>query len=161
MDPSMNRRVRVTSAAVLLLAGGTSSLVGCSNAPVESATCIDWVYFEAPADAYDDADAVARGRIVGREGTTSYLEMPAATWTADIDEWMKGAGDPEIVVTSLPRGCGDGGDSLAEAMDAGDQVILFLRDQPSGWEAITPWQGAIAPATDGGIPDAWPEDLYD
>ncbi|WP_435749129.1 hypothetical protein [Microbacterium sp. PMB16] len=157
----MNRRARITSGVVLMLAGGALPLTGCTSTPLGGTqACIDWVYFEAPADAYDDADAVARGRIVGREGTTSYLDLPATTWKAEIDEWVKGTGKTEIVVTSLPRSCGESGDSLADAMDAGDEVILFLRERSSGWEAITPWQGTIAATPDGGIPDAWPEDLY-
>lgn len=124
-------------------------------------SCIDWVHFDDPSAAADEADAVALGRIVDKAGTTTYYEMTATTWSVAVDEWIRGGtGDAEIVVTSLPRSCGDTGDSMADAA-GGDPVVLFLRDGDDGWQAITPFQGIVAPGPDGGIPAEWPRGLYE
>lgn len=157
----MDRRFRLAASVAIPLFGVLLPLTACAGNPfVQTQSCIDWVYFESPSDAIDDATAVARGHVVDRAGSTTYLDLPATTWNVEVDEWLKGSGDAEIVVTSLPRSCGDTGDAMAEAQPE-DDVILFLRERPSGWETITPWQGTIPALPDGSIPTSWPEDLYD
>ena len=121
-------------------------------------SCIDWVFFDTPADAVDEANAVVRGHIVDQAGTTSYMDIPVTTWNVEVEEWLTGEGEAEIVVTSLPRSCGDTTDAMAEAQSDGD-LILFLRERPSGWEIITPWQGMIPATPDGSIPESWPEEV--
>jgi hypothetical protein len=144
----------VAAAASLL------SLSGCAiPGLVTTATCIDWVYFETPADAADDADAVVLGSITGQAGSTSYEGMTANIWTVEVDDWLKGDGADRVDVVSLPRSCGDTDDNMAR-FSAVDEVVVFLRDAGDGWEGITPWQQAL-PAEDGGYPEDWPDDLYD
>lgn len=133
-----------------------SPLAACAVLP-STQSCIDWVFFDAPADAAEEADAVAVGRIVDQAGTTSYLDIPATTWNVEVDEWLEGDGDAEIVVTSLPRSCGDTSDAMAEAQDEGE-LVFFLRERESGWEILTPWHGVTPATPDGGIPATWPED---
>lgn len=154
-DLPMSPKAGVAAAATALLA--LLPLAGCSGSPfTTSQSCIDWVWFETPADAAAEADAVALGRIVEQAGSTRYLDIPATTWTVDVDSWLLGDGDAEIEVTSLPRSCGDTGDVMAERQ--GETVVLFLRDDPAGWQTVTPLQGVVSPGPDDGMPNTWPDD---
>jgi hypothetical protein len=156
----MNRLLVRPLSAVTGIATASAALTACTiGHTVQS--CIDWVFFDSPSDAAAEADAVARGRIVDQAATTSYLGMPATTWNVEIDEWFEGAGADEIVVVSLPRSCGDTTDSMAEAEAEAEDLILFLREQDTGWEILTPWQGVIPARSDGGVPATWPDGLYD
>ncbi|MFT4258375.1 hypothetical protein [Microbacterium sp.] len=147
----MFRRSAGAAASVALLA-----LTACSSGPlVTTQSCIDWVYFETPAAAVEEADAVAIGRLGDEVDPTTYMGMRASRWNVEVDEWQKGAGGSEIVVTSLPRSCGDETESFDEFRDA-DAVVLFLRDDADGWHVITPHQGLVLPGPDGGIPSEWP-----
>ncbi|MEJ1922283.1 hypothetical protein [Microbacterium sp. KHB019] len=153
------RRATIAGMAVTAMAS-LLALVGCA-APglVTSSSCIDWVYFESPADAAADAEAVVLGSITGQSGSTSYEGMTANVWTVEVDQWLKGEGDDTVDVVSLPRSCGDADDSM-KAFSPEDQVVVFLRSTDDGWEGITPWQ-QVLPAEDGGYPAVWPDDLYD
>lgn len=150
---------RVVAATLL---GVVTLLAGCASPATTTVTsCIDWVGFDTPADAAEDADAVIIGEVGEQSGTTTYYEMPAAMWEVSVDAWVKGGGGSSaIVVTSLPRSCGDTRDSMADAVDAGP-VVLFLRDGDQGWETLTPFQGVVATGVDGAVPAEWPTDLYD
>lgn len=137
-------------------------LAGCSS-PTATTTsvCIDWVYFESPADAEADADAVVVGTVESQSGSTMSYDLPTTTWNVKVDSWIKGgAASSDIAVTSLPRSCGDNDDSMAEAVGTG-QVVLFLRDGDDGWETLTPFQGTIPVGPDGDPPTEWLDDLYD
>ncbi|MCK2035599.1 hypothetical protein KZC51_05545 [Microbacterium sp. SSW1-49] len=152
----MPRHARAIAAAAVLLA--LAPTASCAGSPlVTSEACIDWVWFETPADAAAEADAVALGRIIDQAGSTSYMDIPATTWNVEVDSWLAGSGDAEIVVTSLPRSCGDTHDTMSEEQ-GGDAVVLFLRDASSGWETITPLQGVVPATSEGGIPAAWPDE---
>lgn len=157
----MTRRAARRAALAIMLAASLP-LSACATPGITTVqSCIDWVHFEDPSSAADEADAVALGRITDQAGTTTYAEMTAATWNVAVDEWISGGvGEAEIVVTSLPRSCGDTGDTMA-ATAGGDPVLLFLRDSDDGWQTITPFQGIVEPGPDGGIPAEWPPDLYD
>lgn len=128
--------------------------------------CIDYAYFETPGEAVDDANAVVLGRVVEKAGTGKYDGVDAAIFTIAVEEWVKagdglGADQPEqIEVLSLPRTCGDSGDTLAGAV-GGDALYLFLREVDSRWETLTPFQGQIPPGENGEIPAQWPDDIYD
>lgn len=154
----MARHARAATAAAALLA--LTPIAGCTAPFVTTGSCIDWVGFETPADAAAESDAVALGRIIDQAGTSSYLDIPVATWNVEVDSWLAGGGDDEIVVTSLPRSCGDTRDVMAERQ-GDDPVILFLRDGSSGWETLTPFQGVVPADPDGGMPAVWPEEGED
>ncbi|WP_298741070.1 hypothetical protein [uncultured Microbacterium sp.] len=149
-----------------LLTIGTISatllLAGCSSpATTTTSVCIDWVYFESPADAEADADAVVVGTVESQSGATTYYDLPATTWNVNVDTWIKGgAASNDIVVTSLPKSCGETGDNMADAVGTG-RVVLFLRDGDDGWETLTPFQGIVPAGSDGDLPTEWPDDLYD
>lgn len=151
--------MRRSAAAVAVAAA--LMLTGCADRSAPGAqACIDWVLFDAPADAAADADAVVRGRILEQNGSAAYEGMAANVWRVAVDEWISGAGGPEIDVISLPRSCGDTGDSFAR-FDPDHDVFVFLRSSDEGWQAVTPWQGAVLADADGGIPSSWPDDLYE
>ena len=133
-------------------------LAACSSTQVTATTCIDWVWFDTPADAAADADAVAIGHVIAEAEPASYLGMTANRWSVDVDSWISGAGPAEITVTSLPRSCGDEVDSF-EHYGHGQDVVLFLREDAKGWQALTPFQGIAPAGPDGGIPSEWPDEL--
>lgn len=135
-------------------------LAACSSAQVSSSTCIDWVWFDTPTDAAADADAVAIGRVTGDVEPTSYMGMTANRWSIDVESWLDGTGPADITVTSLPRSCGDEEDSF-ERYDDGQDIVLFLRDDAEGWQALTPFQGIAPVGPDGGIPTEWPDESED
>jgi len=151
----MSRPSLRASVTAIAMAAAALPLAACTSATTTQ-SCIDWVFFDAPSDAAEEANAVGRGHILDQAGTASYLDIPVTTWNVEIDEWLEGGGDEEIVVTSLPRSCGDTTDSMAEAQDESD-LIFFLRKRATGWEILTPWQGMIPATPDGGIPETWPD----
>jgi hypothetical protein len=153
----MNRRM-LRLAAVALAFGAAVWPTGCAPGEIgtEAEACISWIYLETPADAVEQSDAVVRARIIDEAGTRPYEVLTSTTFTVEVDEWIKGSGESEIVVASLPRSCGDTGDSMADAA-GGEPVVLFLRSTPEGWETLTPFQGVVAPGPDGGVPEEWPE----
>lgn len=143
--------------------------LGACGSPAEDDVahiCIDYVYFETPGDAVDDASAVVLGRVVERAGTGDFEGVDASIFTIAVDEWVEsgtgpGAEQPEqIEVMSLPRTCGESGDALADAV-GGDALYLFLREVDGQWETLTPFQGQIQPDGNGEIPSQWPGDIYD
>lgn len=155
----MPRRTSTAAAlaSVLLLL----PLPGCTlPSIVTSQACASWVDFTTPVDAADEADAVALGRIVDQAGNTTYEGITTNTWNVEVDEWLKGDGEGEIIVTSLPRTCGDDRDTMSRFQSV-EELVLFLRDDESGWQTITPFQGAVPASPDGEIPEAWPDGLYD
>jgi len=151
-----HRMIAVLATAAL----GVSVLSGCASSFSSSSACIDWVYFETPADAAESVDAVVIGSVVDQAGRTSYDDMPATMWTVAVEDWQKGSGPDELIVTSLPRSCGDTVDSMAEYQDT-SPLVFFLQETESGWTAVTPFQGVVPAASDGTIPETWPDDLYE
>jgi hypothetical protein len=155
------RRRRVLSAlfATVLAA---ASLTACAMVDGgEQHTCVDWVLFETPADAEESADAVVAGRLVGRAGSVTVFGEDAAVWTVAVDEWITGSGDDEIEVVSTPATCeASPPPDPFLAVEGEDRVILFLEDDEiaPGWRSLTPWQGVVPAAPDGGIPAEWPAD---
>lgn len=122
-----------------------------------SETCVDWVAFDTPADALEDAASAVIGTVGEQDGTADLYGYTVAAWTVHVDEWLKGSGDASIRVLSTPETCSAGspypdGDPFAAA--SGPQLILLSNDRGT-WLAITPWQGVVA-APDATVPDAWP-----
>ena len=136
------------------------SLTGCGvfGLGAESHTCVDWAWFESPADALEEADAVVAGHVVGPAGDTQLFGERAPIWTVAVDEWITGDGPDELDVVSVPATCEatPPADPFAAVQDE-DRVIVFLHDDPDvGWRAITPWQGIVPAGADGGVPEVWP-----
>lgn len=158
---SRMRRVVVPLAVAALLA----PLGGCALGPggTQSATCVSWVWFESPADASTAADLVVRtDDATGARGTAEAFGVAAAVHTVRVAEVLRGAdvgaGD-EIDVVSTPVTCTGGGTYPdGDPLDApGDLVLLLHQDEDLGvWRTLTPTQGAVPPAPDGGLPAAWP-----
>jgi len=140
----------------------TLAISGCSATGGTAQTCIDWVFFDTPSDAADEADAIIVGDVIEQADTTTYLDLPATTWNVRVDTWLDGDdGDEieegeEIVVTSLPHSCGVTGDTLAAYADV-DSLLFFLREGDEGWEILTPYQGVLPTEPGSTIPAEWPE----
>ncbi|GAA5195657.1 hypothetical protein GCM10025773_01970 [Microbacterium jejuense] len=136
------------------------SLTGCGafGLGVRSQTCVDWVSFDSPADAVEEADAVVAGRLVGQSGSATLYGEAAPIWTIDVDKWIKGDGDDQLRVVSTPATCeASPPPDPFLAVEDEDRVIVILHDDPDvGWRSITPWQGIVVAGPDGGVPEVWP-----
>lgn len=150
----MRRTISATAAgaaSVLALA----VLSGC----VHVSGCPGWVSFDTPADAAEDADAVVSGRVSGHSGTTPMFGATANVWNVEVVEWLKGDGPAAIEVISPPESCSDpayfGADPFEEPSQ-GETVVVFLTAESGRWRAVTPLQGIIPAAPDGGLPENWP-----
>jgi hypothetical protein len=165
----MRRRHAVGAAlgTSLLLGGcGAADVVG-ENLPGGPGgggpvTCVDWVLHATPAEAARDNLAV-RGNVVGPAGTQRVWGVEGALWHVDVEAVLTGEGvEPgeRITVLSTPETCsGDGeeypaGDPLAVE---GEVVVILHDDAESGLRTVTPFDGVVAPAPDGGMPERWPQ----
>ena len=146
--------------------------------------CVDWVSFATPAEGAADAGAVLRATVVEQDGTAWMYGVESQRWLVDVEEVLerpdRPADRPEaqpelevavgerIVVVSTPETCsGDaypGGDPLdpASGLGAADGTVIVLlsaaseEDEVGGYHLITPYQGVLTPARDGGLPAKWP-----
>jgi len=140
--------IRMSLAALLAAA----TLTGC----VTSETCVSWVDFETPQDAYDDARLVVRGEVGAITGTRAVLGVQATVHAVTVVEVLKGD-DPgsTIEVASTPITC-TGGELYPDGdpLDVTGDVILFLGDPPDthGWRLITPFDGVLPAPADGTLP---------
>ena len=146
--------------------------------------CVDWVSFATPAEAASDAGAVVRGTVVEQDGTAWMYGVESQRWLVDVEEVLERPEPPtdrvepqpelevspgeRIVVVSTPETCsGDaypGGDPLdpASGRSGADGTVIVLlsaaseEDEVDGYHLITPYQGVLTPARDGGLPAKWP-----
>ncbi|WP_127473395.1 hypothetical protein [Microbacterium sulfonylureivorans] len=150
----MRRTVRL-GAALLLFA---ACLSGCSVLPMQTMTCVDWVWFETPRDAAEDSDAVVIGQVVGSTGTVDRYGHASHVWTVEVSEWVEGSGADTIEVVSQPRTCETGSPYPdGDPLDTEAEVMLFLRQQDdASAETVTGLQGVIPAPDAGAVPDTWP-----
>ena len=143
--------------ATVVVIGGM--LPGCAGGPfTQSGECVDWVAFDTPADALEDASSAVIGTIGEQDGTAGLYGYPVNAWTVRVNDWLKGSGGSSIRVLSSPETCSEGSpypDSDPFALASGPQLIL-LHDEGGTWRTITPWQGLV-PAPEGAVPEASPE----
>ncbi len=147
--------------------------------------CVDWIFFETPAEAASDAGAVLRVTVVEQDGTAQMYGVESNRWLVDVEEVLERpdppAGRPQtqpelevsageqIAVVSTPETCSEeaypGGDPLdpASGLVGADGTVIILLSAASGEESdvggfhlITPYQGVLTPAQDGALPSEWP-----
>lgn len=146
--------------------------------------CVDWVSFATPVEAASDAGAVLRATVVEQDGTAWMYGVESQRWLVDVEEVLERPDPPsgrpqtqpeldvsageQIVVVSTPETCSEeaypGGDPLdPDSGLAGEDgtMIVFLsaaseEDEVDGYHLITPYQGVITPAPDGGLSPEWP-----
>ncbi|QAY59756.1 hypothetical protein ET475_06970 [Microbacterium protaetiae] len=151
----MGRGLTGPAASAVLALG---LLTGCSGAPFGTAgQCVDWVAFDTPADALEDASSAVVGTVGEKVGEANLFGYTVNAWSVQVDHWAKGSGEGSIRVLSAPETCSagspyPGGDPFGAA--SGLQLIL-LHEENGAPRTITPWQG-IVPAPGGVVPEAWP-----
>jgi hypothetical protein len=117
--------------------------------PVGASACVDWVFFDTPAEAASDAGAVLRGTVVERDGTAQMYGVESNRWLVTVEEVFERPDPPSgrtqtqpeldvepgerIAVVSTPETCSGeayiGGDPLDPASGLGGadgSVIIFL-----------------------------------
>ena len=116
--------------------------------------CVDWVFFETPAEAASDAGAVLRGTVVEEDGTAPMYGVESNRWLVTVEEVLERpdppAGRPQtqpelevspgerIAVVSTPETCSGeaypGGDPLDPASGHGgaDGSVIILLSAASG-----------------------------
>jgi hypothetical protein len=153
----MTRRRRLSTALAALSAlGATAALSGCFPSE-ESAACADWAHYDSPADAAEDADAVAFGTVVDQAGTTELYGYVVHVWVVEVDEWLQGTGDTTIEVVSTPRTCETGSPYPdGDPLDGAGDVLLLLTADGDRWQSLTGFQGVVPAPADGRMPTAWP-----
>ncbi|MCH6231587.1 hypothetical protein MK786_12625 [Microbacterium sp. CFH 31415] len=154
----MRRMLRPLSA--LCIGVAAAGLTACGGELIQQEQCVDWVWFETPLDAADDAHAVAIGRVTGQAGTVSSYGETSNVWTFEVEEWVAGDGADVIEVVSLPRTCETGSPYPdGDPLDTDADVMVFLRQQDAdSAQTITGLQGVIRGDGAAEVPDAWPDE---
>jgi hypothetical protein len=166
----MKRRGAVLLAVSgVLCAGAAAACAGPGLGLGEEATCISWVFFDSPAKAAEDAAVVVRATVVESAGTVALWGTRANVWRLDVEEVLAGsmrgvAAGEEFEVVSTPRTCDAGGEYPGGDRLDTDEPVVVLIDEDEMFDVVrtlTPYDGVVAPAPDGGLPTAWPEDQHD
>jgi hypothetical protein len=162
-EVSMPRRQRRPLFASFPAAVTMASLAGCVAFGAQSQSCVEWVWFDSPADAMADAGLVVRATgPAASTGTAELFGTTANAHSVEVAEVLKGNDDATgqpLKVVSTPVTC-TGGSVYPEGdpLDAPGLLILFLDWDPDAqaWRTITPDQGVVPAADDGTVPDSWP-----
>jgi hypothetical protein len=150
-------------AAVLFAAGGVAAAPACTSLAAGE-SCFDWVIFDTPADAVEDADVVIRATVAESAGTVELWGTRANAWRLDVEEVLAGsmlgvlAGE-ELEVVSTPFTCGaSGAYPDGDRLDTREPVVVFVEDDTTFdvVRTLSPYDGVVAPAPDDGLPAAWP-----
>jgi hypothetical protein len=110
--------------------------------------CVDWVFFETPAEAASDAGAVLRGTVVEQDGTAQMYGVESNRWLVTVEEVLERPDPPsgrsqtqpelevspgdQIAVVSTPETCSvegyPGGDPLdpASGLGGADGSVIIL-----------------------------------
>lgn len=157
--PTSHRRGLIVATVVAL----TMASAGCAPPGVQSQTCVAWVSFASPADASAEADLVVQttGPAVSA-GTSEIFGTSATVHALEVSAVLKGtdaAPGQALGVISVPETCtGGSGYPRGDPLDAAGALIVFLDWDATvkAWRTITPYQGVLPVAEDGGIPRSWP-----
>lgn len=145
---------RIRSIAVAAsLAFAAATLTGC----VTSRSCVDWVQYATPQDAFDDAAAVV---VASSEPTATTVEVYGSqlpVYDLSISEVLKGDVDlGPLQVASTQFTCNGEGDEYPnghDPLDVGGSLIIFLYRADDGrWRTITPTDGVLPLPADGSLP---------
>jgi hypothetical protein len=110
--------------------------------------CVDWVFFDTPAEAASDAGAVLRGTVVEQDGTVQMYGVESNRWLVTVEEVLERPDPPsgrtqtqpeldvspgeQIAVVSTPETCSGeaytGGDPLdpASGLGGADGSVIIL-----------------------------------
>jgi hypothetical protein len=113
-----------------------------------ASACVDWVFFETPAEAASDAGAVLRGTVVEQDGTAQMYGVESNRWLVTVEEVLERPDPPsgrtqkqpeidvspgeQIAVVSTPETCSGeaytGGDPLdpASGLGGADGSVIIL-----------------------------------
>ncbi len=157
-----SRRGRARLLAALAAGALVASTAGCAGG-VQSASCVDWVYFDSPADATAQAELVVLTTgPAPKSGTARLFGLTVAVHAVEVGAVLSGTGavpGQTLDVISTPETCtGDGVYRDGDPLDASGSLVVFLSKDPDtqAWQTLTPLQGVVPATPDGQVPDAWP-----
>lgn len=145
-------RIRGTAIAALLTA---SVSLGMLTACVTEQTCVSWVDYETPQDAFDDANLVVVGTAEPTGATRDVFGEPMPVYAIAIRETLKGEAPAKLEVTPTPLTCMGDASQFPDGVDplaTDDGIVLFLYFEGAGWRPITPFDGVLPVPADGVLP---------
>jgi hypothetical protein len=145
-------RVRGSAIAALVTASVALAML---TACVTEHTCVSWVDFETPQEAYDDARLVVAGTAEPTGATRNVLGVAMPVYAFDVAETLKGEAPDDLTVTPTPLTCMGDASEFPDGVDplaTDEQLILFLHLDEGAWRLITPTDGVLPMPGDGMLP---------
>lgn len=140
---------------LLLVAGAVVGLTSCATPQ----TCVSWVDYETPQDAFDDAALVVRGTLEPTGATRDVFGVAMPVYLVEVEETYQGDAPERLEITAAPLTCmGEGVSEYPDGVDplaTDDDLLLLLSDAEGGWRTMTPFDGVL-PA-DGMLPFEVPD----
>lgn len=120
-----------------IVAGLLLPLAACST----TTTCVDWVSYATPQDAYDDADLVVLGTPGPVTGGADMFGLRVPVHGFDVEDVLKGTSPADLSVAQAPVTCSaEGGE---DALADGGRVVLFLVRESGVYRTLTPSTGIL------------------
>lgn len=144
-------RVR-TTVAVLVSA---CAVIGMTTACTTEQTCVSWVDFETPQEAFDDARLVVVGTAEPTGATRNVLGVSMPEYSIDVTETLKGEAPENLRVAPTPLTCMGDASEYPDGVDplaTDDELVLFLHLDDGDWRPITPIDGVLPMPEDGVLP---------
>jgi hypothetical protein len=144
-------RVRTTVAAVIT----ACVMLGMSTACVRTGTCVSWVDFETPQEAFDDAQLVVVGTAEPTGATRDVIGVSMPVYAIDVAETLKGEALDDLQVTPAPLTCMGDASEFPNGVDplaSDDELVLLLYLDDSGWRLLNPYDGVLPVPDDGVLP---------
>lgn len=145
-------RVRGSAIVVLLAASAT---LGMLTACVSTETCVSWIDFETPQDAYDDAALVVLGTAEPTGATRDVFGVAMPVYAIDVAETLKGEAPAGLQVAPAPLTCVGEASQFPDGVDPlaiDGEIVLFLHREDGAWRTITPFDGVLRVPADGEPP---------
>lgn len=144
-------------AAALVVAAGFGMLTGCTTT---TASCVSWHVYDDPQQLFDDTRLVVIGTPEPTGATRDVTGVRMPVYLIEVEETLKGEAPDPLEVTPAPLTCmGDASEypDGVNPFETSEEVILFLYADPSGWRAMSPFDGVLPVPADGVLPFEVPD----
>jgi hypothetical protein len=132
---------------VAIAAGTVLALSGCTST---TETCVLWMGYSSPQEAYDAATLVVVGHALPSTSTRTLFGEPVPRHEIVVSEVLKGDAPNPLWASPAPITCS--GPVATAPLNTDDTIIVFLDLTESVWHTITPKEGVIVAPSDGSLP---------